>query len=60
MDNIKEMDILNIVKQCSNLKLVGFINGKEQIIEIDKEGKSMLIGYLIRKKILNQKITKEP
>ena len=52
MYNIKEMDILNIVKQCSNLKLVGFINGKEQIIEIDKEGKSMLIGYLSRKKIL--------
>lgn len=52
MDNIKEMDILNIVKQFSNLKLVGFINGKEQIIEIDKEGKSMLIGYLSRKKIL--------
>lgn len=49
MDNIKEIDSLNIVEKCSDLKLVGFINGKEQIIEIDKICKVMIIGYLSKK-----------
>jgi hypothetical protein len=49
MDNIKEIDSLNIVEACSDLKLVGFINGKEQTIEIDKICKAMIIGYLSKK-----------
>ena len=32
MGNIKGIDILKIVEQCSDLKLVEFIKGKEQVI----------------------------
>ncbi len=49
MDNIKERDISNIIEQCSELNLVGCINGKEEKIEIDAMTKAMIIGYLIRK-----------
>lgn len=54
MDNIKEKDILNIVEQCSELRLVACINGKEEIIEVDRIAKAMLIGYLSKKKILHK------
>lgn len=50
MENIKERDILTIVGECSKLKLVGFRNGKEEVIELDKAAKLMLIGYLSKKK----------
>lgn len=52
MDNIKEKDILNIVEQCSELRLVGYINGKEEIIEVDRIAKAMLVGYLSKKKTI--------
>ena len=54
MDNIKEKDILTIVEQCSELRLVGYINGKEEIIEVDRIAKVMLIGYLSKKKLLHK------
>ncbi|MBS6502591.1 MAG: hypothetical protein KH415_13380 [Clostridium sp.] len=46
--------ILSIIEQCNNLKLIGYINGKDEIIEIDMIAKSMLIGYLAKKKALNK------
>lgn len=49
MDNIKEIDSLNIIEKCSELKLVGFISGREETIEIDKICKAMIIGYLSKK-----------
>lgn len=54
MDNIKEKDILTIVEQCSELRLVGSINGKEEIIEVDRIAKAMLVGYLSKKKLLHK------
>lgn len=52
MDNIKEKNILDIVEHCSELRLVGCINGKEEIVEVDRIAKAMLIGYLSKKKLL--------
>lgn len=54
MDNIKEKDNLTIVEQCSELRLVGCINGKDEIIEVDRIAKAMLIGYLSKKKLLHK------
>ncbi len=50
MENIKERDILTIIVECSELKLVGVIDGKEETIELDKAAKLMLVGYLSKKK----------
>lgn len=54
MDNIKEKDILTIFEQCSDLRLVVCVNGKEEIIEVDRIAKAMLIGYLSKKRLLHK------
>lgn len=54
MDNIKKMKILDILEQCSNVKLIGSINGKEEVAEIDNISRSILLGYWNKKKSLHK------
>lgn len=51
MDKIKDRDFLTLGEHCSELKLVGYINGEEVSFELDKMAKIMLIGYLSKKKL---------
>ncbi len=51
MDSIKVKDMFTTVKQHSEMKLLINIQGKDEIIELDKVAKSMLIGYLNKKRI---------
>lgn len=51
MDKIKERDTLTLVEQCSELKLIGYINEEEVIINLDKMAKIMIMGYLSKKKL---------
>ncbi|WP_373205692.1 hypothetical protein [Clostridium tertium] len=53
MEKIKEKDILNFNEQCSELRLIGHINGEEVEFELDKIARIMIIGYLSKKGLLH-------
>lgn len=52
MNDINPKIILSTIKKYSNIKLIGYIDGKEEIIELDEFSKLMLIGYFSKKKSL--------
>lgn len=54
MDNVKKINILDILEQCSEIKLIGNINGKEEHIELDNITRAMLVGYFIKKRTLHK------
>lgn len=54
MDNTNKMKILDILEQGSNVKLIGSINGKEEVIELDNISKAILLGYWNKKKSLHK------
>lgn len=55
MNNIKSKDIFTTLKQYSEIKLLINLRGKEEVVELDKVAKSMIIGYLNKKEYLNKK-----
>lgn len=50
----KDREFIGLLEECSDLKLIGYINGKEVSFELDKMAKFMIIGYLSKKKILQE------
>lgn len=45
MGNFEEKNIIQILKEYTEIKLIAYRNNKEEIIELDSIVKSMLIGY---------------
>lgn len=54
MDNINKINILDKLEQCSEIKLIVNINGKEEYIDLDDISRAMLIGYFAKKRILHK------
>lgn len=54
MGNFEEKNIIQILKEYTEIKLIAYRNNKEEIIELDSIVKSMLIGYYSKRMDFNK------
>lgn len=54
MNNVKKIDVANEIREYSDVKFIGYRDGKEEIIELDNLAKSMLIGYFTKKRLIKK------
>lgn len=53
MNNKKE-NMKNLIMRCNELRLIGFIDGKEIEFKVDYLAKAMLLGYINEKSRLKK------
>lgn len=53
---VGEKNIIEILKEYTEMKLIVYRNNKEEVIELDNIVKSILIGYYSKRMELNKEI----